>query len=79
MPGNWAKSTRLGSQAIFRAVRRTALVIGGTGAVLFVGGAVVFRSRNASPIQQQKFELEGKTYVVTGGTSGIGEGMSLCA
>ena len=44
-----------------------------TGCVLFAGGAAVFRSRNASPIQpSQMYELEGKTYVVTGGTSGIG-------
>jgi hypothetical protein len=74
MPGEWARTpARLGHTAMRRFLGRTALVVGGTGAALFAGGAVVFRSRNASPIQQTEFpEAEGKTFVVTGGTSGIG-------
>lgn len=62
---------KLGPQPIYRGLKRTALALGATGLTLFAGGAVVFRKRNASPLQIEDLKLEGKTYVVTGGTSGI--------
>jgi len=64
---------RLGPAAVFRSVRQTAMVVGGTGAVAFVAGGLVFRARNASDIPHREFNLDGRTYVVTGGTSGIGK------
>ena len=65
---------KVGHRATRRFLGQTALVVGGTGGVLFAAGAVYFRSRNASPIQHTEFpEAAGKSFVVTGGTSGIGE------
>ena len=47
--------------------------MGLSGTVLFVGGCYYFRRRTAAPKLQEKFKLDGRTYVVTGGTSGIGK------
>jgi hypothetical protein len=72
MRGDWAPA-KVGHRAMRRFLGQTALVVGGTGGALFAAGAVYFRSRNASPIQHTEFpEAAGKTFVVTGGTSGIG-------
>ena len=72
MRGDWAPA-KVGHRAMRRFIGQTALVVGGTGGALFAAGAVYFRSRNASPIQHTEFpEAAGKTFVVTGGTSGIG-------
>jgi hypothetical protein len=73
MRGDWAPA-KVGHRAMRRFLGQTALVVGGTGGALFAAGAVYFRSRNASPIQHTEFpEAAGKTFIVTGGTSGIGE------
>jgi len=58
---------------LWKGVQNAAVVLGAPGLFLFVGGGYVFRSRNAPPVLPKEFKLEGKTFVVTGGTSGIGK------
>ena len=55
-----------------RAVRGVGVGAAGVFAGVFGVGGAVFRSRNCSTLQKSDYQLEGRSYVVTGGTSGIG-------